>query len=481
MPEARIRAPELPDTLEWINTEPVRLSDLRGKIVLLNFWTSGCVNCMHMQEDLRDLLNTYRDNLVVIGIHTPKFPHDNNRGTVHKSVNRQHIKHPVAHDPINRVWTKYAIKAWPSIVFIDAEGYVVGSLRGEGRRRQIDDLIQKYIGIAQQKKILNLDQVSVYATPEPAGVLNFPGRVLATGTHLYISDSGHNRIIQANHHGRVTQIFGSGTAGLLDGVGAYAAFDNPQGLAMENDFLFVADMGNHAIRSINTQNAEIITLAGNGEMQYTAERVFADPLQTRLNSPRDLCYNHGVLFISMTGQHQIWRMELTANELSVFTGSGKENLIDGKPGEASLAQPSGMAMGEYCIYITDAETSSIRLVRLPDGQISTLIGAGRLEHGDINGGWAHARLQHPLDIVFDQQPGLIYIADTYNNKVKVMDLQSKGIRSIETGKGLDEPGGISLYNNQLWIANTNAHEIRKVNLTTNTVEVIELNEPEFDF
>lgn len=482
MADARIRAPELPDTLQWVNTDgPVRLADLRGKIVILDFWTSGCINCMHTMEDLRYLENKYKDNLIIISIHSPKFPHDKEIENVIKAVNRFHIKHPVAHDPIMRVWTKYIIKAWPSAVFIDTEGYVVGSMRGEGRRRQLDQLIQQYVDIAEKRDGLDLSQIAVRFKREADNVVKFPGKIHAAESHVYVSDSGHNRVIEINHYGRVTRVFGSGAAGLLDGYGTEAAFNNPQGLALINDFLYVADTGNHAIRRINIKNNETLTLAGNGKLQRHTERYFHDALSTSLNSPWDLSYLDGELYIAMAGSHQIWKMDLTELTLQIFSGTGQENLMNGNADIAAFAQPSGLATGDQCVYVVDAESSSVRSVRLPDGRVTTLVGTGLFAFGDADGGWSSALLQHPLGVHYDASNETLYVADTYNGKIKLMDMRSKGISTIDVGRSLSEPGGISIQGNTLWIANTNSHEIGKFNLLSHEFEVLELNEPERDF
>jgi len=482
MTDTRITAPALPGTLQWINTDaPLRLADLRGKIVLLNFWTAGCINCSHVLEDMQYLESKYRDNLVVISIHSPKFPRDKDVDSVVKAVNRYHIKHPVAHDAIKRVWTKYGIKAWPSFVFIDAEGYVIGSLRGEGRRRQLDALVKQYIEVAEQKDIVSLVHVPIRPNREPVNILSFPGQVCATMSHFYVSDSGHNRVLEVNHYGRVTRVFGSGGAGLLDGFGRNSAFNNPQGLLLINDFLYVADTGNHSIRRINVTSEEVLTIAGDGKIGRYKERYFSDPLNVQLNSPWDLSYHKGELYISMTGVHQIWKMDLTENLLQVFTGTGQEDLIDGRTDVAAFAQPSGMTAGDQCIYVIDAESSSVRKIRLPDGQVSTLLGKGLFVFGDENGGLSNALLQHPLSICHDANNALLYIADTYNSKIKLIDLKLNGITTLDAGEGLNEPSGISLSGNSLWIANTNEHEIRKIDLITREVEVIDINEPERDF
>ena len=475
-------APELPDTLEWINTDkPVKLADCRGKIILLDFWTAGSINCMHMLADLRFLRNKYRDNLVVIGIHSPKFPHDLHAGNVSKSVNRLHIKHPVAHDESKRVCQKYGIKAWPSIVFIDAQGQVIGRLSGEGRRRQLDELIQKYIIFAEKKRVLNVVPVNFKIKQEATSLLNYPGKVLATPSHVYISDSGHNRILEVNHYGRITKTFGSGGAGLLDGTANEAAFNNPQGLFLVNDSLYVADSGNHAIRRINLHTREVLTVVGDGFQGSLTEQIATDPAGISLCSPWDISYKDGVLYIAMSGTHQLWMLDMTENRLSKFSGCGSLDLIDGKAEEAAFAQPFGLAMDEYKIYTCDAESSAIRLVRLPGGQVSTLIGKDVSTAGDSDGGLPQALLQHPQSIALDQAKQLLYVADTYNNKIKMVNLKLNSISSLDINADLDEPGGICLCNNTLWVANTNTHQIQKINLLNHEVEVLELNEPEQDF
>ena len=482
MASTRILAPELPTTLQWVNTErPLQLSELRGKIVLLHFWTSGCIHCMHMMPDLKYLENKYRENLVVIGIHSPRFPHDKLKSCVLKAINRFHIRHPVAHDPIMRVWTKYGIKSWPAIVFIDAEGSVVGKLGGEGRRKQLDQLIHEHIAKAEQKGLLNSQVISIQRKQEPDSVLSFPGKLFATENHLYISDSGNNRVIEVNHFGRVMRSFGTGSPGLLDGDGKDASFDNPQGLVKINNYIYVADTGNHAIRRIDIQSNEVLTIAGDGKIGNAAAQILTNPSSVSLNSPWDLCSNGSDLYIAMAGWHQIWKFDLMANTLEAISGSGKSDLQDGSSQVASMAQPSGLAVGDYCLYVADAQSSSIRIVRLPGGQVSTLIGKGLSSSGDVDGGWSQAQLQHPQAVAANHKNGRIYIADTYNNKIKLMDENAKSIRTLGNKELLDEPSGLSLTGDTLWITNTNKHEILKMNLMTQKFEVMEINELAIDF
>ncbi len=477
MSEPRIHAPELPSDLEWFNTEhPIRLAEQRGKVVLLDFWTYCCVNCMHVLPDLRYLEDKYPDELVVVGVHSPKFPNERVGEQVQKAINRHHIRHPVLNDPKLTLWRQYGIRAWPSIIFIDPEGYVLGVLRGEGRRRQLDMLIEEQLEKAEQAGLRNPAPLEVRLRPEPVSDLSFPGKVLATGNRVYISDSGHNRVVEATHDGRITRLFGSRGGGFTDGQGEEAAFCNPQGLALVDDFLYVADTDNHAIRRIHLRDGDVQTVAGTGAQGRYEGMFYADPLQAPLNSPWDLAYRDGMLYIAMAGQHQLWALQLAQNTISRFAGSGREGIDDGDPEQATLAQPSGLSVGQDVLYVADSETSALRTARLPGGRMTTIIGSGLFDFGDQDGPAKEARLQHPLGVAFDAARRRVWIADTFNNKIKYMDIYSNVISSQPLCLRLNEPGGISAHGDQLWIANTNAHEILRLDINEDLCEVVDIHE-----
>lgn len=477
MNEQRIRAPELPADLEWFNTDnPVKLADQRGMVVLLDFWTYSCINCMHVLADLQFLEEKYREGLTVIGIHSPKFPREQVGGQVQKAINRCHIRHAVANDPSLSMWKQYGIRAWPSIVFIDPEGYAVGVVRGEGRRRQLDTLIAEHLSKAEAAGIRPTAQMRVKTRPEAVATLLFPGKVHATANRIYIADSGHNRIIEATHNGQVRRVFGATGAGLVDGRGEEAAFRNPQGMVRLDDYLYVADTGNHAIRRIELGRGEVHTVAGTGRQGRYQGFFYEDPLQAPLNSPWDLAYADGSLYIAMAGQHQIWRLHLINNVIGSFVGSGREEFVDGAAKAAGLAQPMGLALGAGQLFFADAEASAVRSARLPDGEVHSLVGAGLFEFGDQDGPVRRARLQHPMALACDGGAETVWVADTYNNKVKRLDLGGQEIASFGECAGLDEPGGLSLQGTTLWIANTNAHEIRRMDLTTGTCQTVQIHE-----
>lgn len=475
--EARIRAPELPGNLEWFNTQqPLTMAGLRGKVVVLDFWTYCCINCLHVLPDLKYLENKYPDSLAVIGIHSPKFENERRPAQLQKAINRHHIRHPVANDPRFQLWRAYGIKAWPSLIFIDPEGYVVGVLRGEGRRKQLDELIREHIERAERKGVLTRSPLPLSLQEEPPAALRFPGKVLATRNHLYIADSGRNRILETHHEGRIRRIFGSGTADLLDGVEQAASFNNPQGMVHAGDFLYVADTGNHAIRRIHLKTGEVMTLAGTGRQgRYVADR-FSDPLEAPLNSPWDLAYHESNLYIAMAGQHQLWRINLNHLAIERYAGSGREDLSNGAPERAGFAQPSGLAVSAGRLYVADSESSAIRSLDIASARVDTLVGKGLFDFGDRDGIGREARLQHPLGLAIDDERNALWVADTYNSKIKRIDLKTNQVSKFKFAHPLDEPGGLSLFRDKLFIANTNTHEIVCLDLQSRFAEVVNVCE-----
>ncbi|MHB1240964.1 MAG: alkyl hydroperoxide reductase, partial [Gammaproteobacteria bacterium] len=424
--------------------------------------------------DLRYLEQKYPDALTVIGLHSPKFPQERVAAHVRKAINRYHIRHPVANDPKFQVWRQYGIRAWPTVIFIDPEGYVVGALPGEGRRRQLDQLIQRHLNQAERQGLRRAPTVTPRPHPEPRVPLSFPGKVCASSDRVYLSDSGHNRILELRPNGTVVRVFGSGSLGLVDGRLEESSFNDPQGLTRADEFLFVADTGNHAIRKIHLLSGEVQTIAGNGTLGRHAGERFDDPHQAPLNSPWDVAYDDGVLYIAMAGQHQIWAMDLKRSTLGVHTGSGREDIVDGPCKLAAMAQPSGLALAAGRLYVADAETSSIRVVDLTAERLDTLVGIGLFEFGDQDGIGVDARLQHPLGVAWDAGRDVLWIADSYNNKIKRLDVTTHSISTLNLDHPLEEPGGISSAGDTLWVANTNAHTLLRVDPVRGHVEVVEV-------
>ena len=478
MTDTRILAPEIPDTLQWLNVdEPVRLVEQRGKVVLLHFWCYSNVFCHHTLADLAYLEQKFSDVLTIIGIYSPVFTNEYSVQNARKAVQRLRIRHPVLYDPELKLLKRFGVRSCPSFIYVDHEGYVVGMLQGTGRREQLEKLIRNSAASMPEHTLVVAKPVFVRPYSEFGHDLSFPGNITATNDRLFISDSGHHRILEVMHSGRILRVYGSGTASLIDAVGEEAGFNNPQGLAFSDDKLYVADTGNHCIRVIDIVSSEVTTLAGTGKPGTESIHYSDTPMQVSLNTPWGIHYENGMLFIAMMGMNQIWQLNLGLKMIRSFAGNGKEGFVDGNAEQAAFAQPSAVTVGRLLepeVFTLDSSASAVRSIRLRDMRVKTLFGLGPRNFGDEDGDKSTAKLQHPMDIVFDKQYFSLWIADTYNNKIKHVDLRSLKMTSTRIDYELNEPGGISLANNCLWIANTNEHEIIKVDLASGIVEKLDV-------
>ncbi len=486
-----IPAPEFPDGLDWINTDaPIKLTDLKGKIVLLDFWTYGCINCIHVIPDLQRLEEEYPSELVVIGVHSAKFSNEGDTENIRQVVMRYGIDHPVVNDKDFTVWQSWGAQAWPTIALIDPSGNVVGTLAGEGVYQVIQPVVESLLSEFQGE----LDRSPVQLTSDRADsantVLSYPGKVTTGDGLLFVSDTGHNRIVAADPEtGEITAVYGSGTAGLNDGPALEAQFDSPQGLAYDSSTgtLYVADTNNHAIRTVDVGSGTVGTLTGNGQLGWPPAAALFD--KALLNSPWGLVLRDGDLWVAMAGTHQIWVADLEGGVISPVVGSSDEGTSNGPLGEADLAQPSGLAFdGAGRLYFADSESSSIRYadVLSPGGTTGILSGSdvNLFDFGDQDGTTTGARLQHPLGIVWDAADGDLIIADTYNSKLKRIDPETGDTTTYLGGEqgwsdGSDprfyEPGGLAIDGRALYVADTNNQVIRVVDLETNTVATLVLH------
>ena len=480
MAAARSRAPEFPEGLEWFNVDsPVKLAGQRGRVVLLNFGTFGSVHCQQVLADLNYLCMKYRDHLVIINVNSPRFPAEMRRSHVQQSIHRHHVSYPVLHDPELKLWKTYGIKVWPTQVLIDRDGYILGGMSGAGNLPQLKQLISHQVTKCPAAASGAAPVVPAGQCRGSAGALSFPGKVQAAGNRLYIADSGHHRILVVSSSGQVLQQYGCGTSGFIDGTGTAAAFNNPRGMALAGEFLYVADQGNHAIRRIHIRTADVVTIAGTGTAASTARASISagrKPAEVELNAPGDIVLRDGKLFIAMTGLHQIWRLSLLANTIDVFSGSGREGLADGPPGVAMFSQPAGLALLGNQLYSVDSGASAIREIDLESGVVSTLVGEGLFECGNRDGIGTAARLQAPLGIVADPGHQMLWLVDTYNNKLRRIGMKTRNVATVMLDRALDEPGGLAFHNDTLYIANTNAHEILNLNPNNGRAEALNVTE-----
>lgn len=489
----RFPSPDLDGGIEWLNTsDKISLKDLRGKVVLLDFWTFCCINCMHVLPDLAYLEKKFDKELVVIGVHSAKFDNERESGNIRKAILRYEIAHPVINDAKMTVWRKFEVSSWPTLVLIDPEGFYCGAARGEGNRELLENVIEKVIAYHKAKGTLDEKpvQFALERHRQPEGPLKFPGKVLADPDHnrLFISDSNHNRIVVSSLDGKLLDVIGSGQIGREDGSYDKAQFDHPQGMCLVGNTLYVADTENHMLRTVDLDAKTVSTLAGDGK-QGRFGAGGGDLRMTSLNSPWDVYLLDDVLYVAMAGPHQIWSHKLSSTSIQPYAGNGREDIGNGSLlKEAMLAQPSGIASDGKSLFVVDSEGSSVRKISTkpgndldhPTGKVETLAGTSNLPNGqslfafgDVDGVGNKARLQHPLGIVFHD--GKLLIADTYNHKLKTLDLETRRCETwLGTGKpgtGLDpvqfaEPAGLTIAGNTVYVADTNNHRIVAVDLSS---------------
>ena len=444
---------------------------------------------MHVFPQLRKLEDKYRAELAVVGVHSAKFDAERSTANVRQAVLRYGIEHPVVNDAGFDIWRSYTVRAWPTLMFIDPEGKVIGKHEGEITFDAFDGVLAEMVRQFDEQRLIDRRPLSFVTEREKerGGPLSFPGKVLASpgSDHLFIADSNHHRIVVASTDGRVRDVIGSGEAGLADGAYETARFDDPHGMVLVGEnTLYVADAGNHAIREVDLANQNVKTISGTGHQAIGFHRG-GTGTEVALNSPWDLAAADGALYIAMAGFHQLWRLDLATAEVRPFAGSGREGIVDGPLAAAELAQPNGVVTDGSRLYFADSETSSVRSADLNgDGRVRTIVGQDLFTFGDVDGTGDEARLQHAQGI--DAADGVLYIADTYNNKVKRVSPDDRRVETVfgagapgfTDGPGglaeLQEPGGLSVANGKLYVADTNNHAIRVADMDSWEVSTLEL-------
>ncbi|KZM33604.1 NHL domain-containing thioredoxin family protein [Oerskovia enterophila] len=461
----RVRASELVGR-GWLNTggRDVTLADLRGRVVVLDFWTFCCVNCLHVLDELRELEEARRDDLVIIGVHSPKFEHEADPVALAAAVERYEVRHPVLDDPELVTWSAYTARAWPTLVVIDPEGYVVAQMAGEGHASALAALVDELVEEHRAKgtlRSLTAGSDDVYVPPAPtSGTLRFPAKAIALpGGNLLVADAGHHSLAELLPDGEtLVRRIGSGERGLVDGGPDVARFSEPNGLCLvptelrahlDYDVL-VADTVNHALRGVRLADGHVATVAGNGQQymvggvenvattapELPGERRLGpfdpeltyDPLGVRLSSPWDVAWVPGLGFVvAMAGNHTLWAVDDW--KLGLLAGTMNEGLEDGPAAGAWFAQPSGLALGlDGRLWVADSETSALRWVdgfgespglsALGDGlEVHTALGQGLFDFGHRDGAADQALLQHPLGVAV-LPDGSVAVADTYNGAIR---------------------------------------------------------------
>ncbi|MER5541677.1 NHL domain-containing thioredoxin family protein [Streptomyces sp. NPDC002589] len=469
---ARVRAPELIGKGGWLNTghTAYTLADLRGRIVVLDFWTFCCINCLHVLDELRELEEKHRDTVVVIGVHSPKFVHEAEHQAVVDAVERYGVAHPVLDDPELATWKQYAVRAWPTLVVIDPEGYVVAQHAGEGHAHAIERLVEELEAEHEVKGTLRRGD-GPYVAPEPEpGTLRFPGKALPLpgGTFLVSDTTRHQLVELAEDTETVVRRIGSGTRGFADGGPAEAAFSEPQGLALlDAGSVVVADTVNHALRRLDLATGAVTTLAGTGRQWWQGAATAGPACEVDLSSPWDVAVFGGKVWIAMAGVHQLWTYDPGTETVAVAAGTTNEGLVDGPGAEAWFAQPSGLAATAERLWLADSETSALRWVDL-DGSVHTAVGTGLFDFGHRDGAAEQALFQHPLGVTA-LPDGSVAIADTYNHALRRYDPATGEVTTLATD--LREPSDAVLAGEDIVVVESARHRLTRLRLPEEAVRV----------
>ncbi|MFC5909651.1 NHL domain-containing thioredoxin family protein [Streptacidiphilus monticola] len=475
---ARVRAPELVGRGGWLNTggRELTLADLRGKITILDFWTFCCINCLHVLDELRELEEKHRDTTVLVGVHSPKFVHEAEHQAVVDAVARYEVEHPVLDDPELATWKQYAVRAWPTLVVIDPEGYVVAQHAGEGHAHAIAALVAELEAEHEAKGTLRRGD-GPYVPPEPTpGALRFPGKAVRLDNgHLLVADSGHHSVVELEADGEsVVRRIGTGERGFADGGPSQARFSEPQGLALVPQGLglgydvVVADTVNHALRGIRLADGEVTTLAGTGRQWWQNSATQGAAREVDLSSPWDVAWFDGAFWIAMAGTHQLWVFDPATDMVGVAAGTTNEGLVDGPPGEAWFAQPSGLAATADRLWVADSETSALRWVEPGSHQVRTAVGTGLFDFGHRDGAAEQALLQHPLGVTA-LPDGSVAVADTYNHALRRFDPASGEVTTVATD--LREPSGAVLDGEELVVVESARHRLTRLRLPEQALRV----------
>ncbi|MCS7141341.1 MAG: thioredoxin-like domain-containing protein [Candidatus Nitrosocaldus sp.] len=476
------KAPEFPEGFRWLNVgEPLSMARLRGYIVVLDFWTYCCINCMHMIAELTRLEHKYRDKPVVfIGVHSAKFYNEQYAENIEQAIMRYEIEHPVVVDEGMRIWRMYGANAWPTIVIVDPLGNIVYRRSGEGQGELMDEVIElllyRYSDGRLADKPLHTGTVRY---SRPRSMLSFPGKLAFSpdGSMIAVSDSNNNRILvlaldgNGRHRARMVESIGNGK-GLRDGKFDEAMFFRPQGVAWaDHSSIYVADTENHSIRLVDLSRREVSTVAGNGRQGYYTHGGYGKGVS--LNSPWDVAYSRerNALFIAMAGLHQIWLYSIDDSTARPFAGSGYEGIVDSTLEHAQFAQPSGLYLQGEHLYVADSESSSVRLVDMARGRVHTLVGKDLFIFGHEDGRLDEALLQHPLGV--SAMGERVYVADTYNHAIRLLELRRGEVSTLVGRAGsmecrldesctlmLYEPSDVKVKGDLLYITDTNNHLLR---------------------
>lgn len=468
-------APELPHTLEWLNLPaPLRLGALRGRVCLLAFVNLGSAWSQQRLRDLSQLQDRHGDRLQVVAVHAPRFEHERDPRRVHRRLGRQAPNFPVAHDLDWAAWQHFGLEAWPTVLLLDGDGQLRGRFVGASGMQELEARTLALLdGMAAREPA---EAPALRRASDPAMPLRHPTGIAVNAGYLYVADSGRHRVLECDHAGRVLRQFGSGGADLLDGPPELAAFQRPQGLCLLRGALYVADRGNHAVRRIDLRSGDVTTVLGSGRAGVPEPGAVTDPRAVSLDQPSAVTLAGETLLVACSGDNRVWRYHLGRHVLSLAAGSGALAVRDGAGPEAAFAEPVALAAVQQRVYVCDGAGSAIRMLDERTGQVTTLVGVDAWEHGRADGARHDARLQDPQAIALDPDAPVLWVADAGNDLLRTLRLGGGELATWALPQRLHNPGGLAVAAGAVWIADTDAHAILRLDIRSGALQHVPVGE-----
>ncbi|GAB3054542.1 hypothetical protein [Stenotrophomonas tumulicola] len=463
---------DLPEFASWLNASPSTLAELRGRPLALLFVNAASVWCAQRLTDVANWQSRHPGRLQVLVLQVPRFDFERDETSALKLLRRQGLSSAALLDGDWDGWRRFGVTAWPTMVLIDAHGRESGRLVGLGQPGELERSLNGLCASVQAADMPPLRELR----PEPRLPLCFPTGLAVTPERLYIADSGHHRVLECSHGGRILRQFGQGTPDLMDGDPQEAAFNRPQALVLERDALYVADTGNHALRRINIITGQVDTLCGNGRPGQPSEGMFDDPRAVQLNHPTGLAVADNELHVAMAGDNRIWSYHLGQRRLHWRAGSGAIEERDGSGHLAAFAQPTSLAVVQQALYITDALGSSVRSLQLRGDLVQTLVGQGLWSQGDEDGPRGQASLQFPQAIALSPDAPLLWIADTGNGRLRMLRLGGGELATQALPRRLHGPAGLAAGSGAVWIAETDAHAVLRFDPASGVLSEVPISE-----
>ncbi|HAI59896.1 MAG TPA: hypothetical protein DCM32_08485 [Xanthomonadaceae bacterium] len=468
-------APEFDERVGWLNTAPTPLAALRGHPLLLLFWNAGSAHCHNALVAAQALAHRFRGDARVLAVHVPKYEFERDGMVAWAALQSEGATLPLVNDADWSAWQHYGLSAWPAAVLVDADGRLAGRFVGDrafdSAQAALEALVDANYGCAPG--VADMPRLDANA---PRGPLATPGGLVVTASRLYVADSGHHRILECTHDGRVVRRIGNGNRDSVDGLADVAGFNGPRGMVVLQDRLYVADTGNHAIRRINTRTGEVDTLVGSGRPGDPTAGALRLPADSALDRPWGLAAVNSTLLVTQASGHQVWALELGTRVLRRVSGSGAFGDSDGDADSATFAQPTGIVASGDQAFVLDAAASSLRQVRLADGSVRTLFGRGIHEFGLKDGGLRHALMQYPTALApMVGTPGL-WIADTGNGALRKWVTRNQALSTVELPNALQRPAALASFQNWLWIADAGSHMIWRLDVDSGEMQRLPVGE-----